>query len=390
VRPSYRVLALGAVLSVLGTLVLAPGSAAQPGGADKNALSLLPKGYVCLRATVPPRLDGRLDEAAWDAAAWSDPFVDIVGAGQPGPPLQTRFKLLWDDEYLYIGAYLEEPHVRARAEARDDYIHRIDSNFEVFLDPDGDSAEYAELQVNAIGTIFDLALSRPYKDDGLVLINWDMKGLRVAVHVDGTINDAHDVDTGWSVEIAIPWRPDMKDFAGKAVPPRDGDRWRVNFSRVQWPDRVEGGGYVRAPEAREDNWVWSPQGVVNMHRPETWGVVLFRDRPAGVDSTEVATPVDPAQAARALLYRIYYAQREHQERLGRCAATLADLGLEQSELMREGERLAGLASAIGAPVPGSLSLAATENAYEASVEVRVGGEVQRWHVREDSRFWRSR
>lgn len=28
-------------------------------------------------------------------------------------------------------------------------------------------------------------------------------------------------------------------------------------------------------EHPEDNWVWSPQGGVNMHRPELWGEVLF-------------------------------------------------------------------------------------------------------------------
>ncbi len=28
-------------------------------------------------------------------------------------------------------------------------------------------------------------------------------------------------------------------------------------------------------EHPEDNWVWSPQGVVDMHRPEKWGEVIF-------------------------------------------------------------------------------------------------------------------
>ena len=26
---------------------------------------------------------------------------------------------------------------------------------------------------------------------------------------------------------------------------------------------------------KEDNWVWSPQGLVDMHVPERWGVVQF-------------------------------------------------------------------------------------------------------------------
>ncbi len=66
--------------------------------------------------------------------------------------------------------------------------------------------------------------------------------------------------------------------------------WKVNFSRVQWKHEVIDGKYVRNPphgtpraeglnpeeqEHPEDNWVWSPQGVVNMHLPLRWGEVVF-------------------------------------------------------------------------------------------------------------------
>jgi hypothetical protein len=32
---------------------------------------------------------------------------------------------------------------------------------------------------------------------------------------------------------------------------------------------------VKAPHLAEDNWVWSPQGLINMHVPERWGWVEF-------------------------------------------------------------------------------------------------------------------
>jgi hypothetical protein len=49
---------------------------------------------------------------------------------------------------------------------------------------------------------------------------------------------------------------------------------------VQWELDVQGSGYVkrRGPDGKvlpEANWVWSPQGVINMHIPERWGVVEF-------------------------------------------------------------------------------------------------------------------
>lgn len=45
-----------------------------------------PRGYVALQARQPPAIDGQLDEPVWDAAAWSEQFLDIVGpTGGPTP-----------------------------------------------------------------------------------------------------------------------------------------------------------------------------------------------------------------------------------------------------------------------------------------------------------------
>ena len=57
--------------------------------------------------------------------------------------------------------------------------------------------------------------------------------------------------------------------------PRPGDSWRVNFSRVEWQSEGSGKQYRKVPGKAEDNWVWSPQGLINMHVPEHWGYVAF-------------------------------------------------------------------------------------------------------------------
>ena len=239
--------------------------------------------YEAPSATVPLRLDGRLDERAWRNARWTEPFVDIRGEDWPGPALATRAKIIWDERHLYVGARLEESHLWATLANRDAILYR-EHDFEVFVDPDGDGLAYYELEINALGTEFDLFLDRPYRRGGKANIGWDMEGLRTAVHVDGTLNDPSDEDTGWSVEIAIPWsalRPPGTPPEAAAGPPDIGDAWRVNFSRVQWPLDIVGGAYRRAREPRdwsdhpEDNWVWSPQGEIDMHMPERWGVVRF-------------------------------------------------------------------------------------------------------------------
>ena len=35
--------------------------------------------------------------------------------------------------------------------------------------------------------------------------SYDIKGLRTAVAIGGTLNDAKNIDRGWSIEIAIPF-----------------------------------------------------------------------------------------------------------------------------------------------------------------------------------------
>jgi hypothetical protein len=232
-----------------------------------------PKRYECRRTTQPPKIDGTIEEAEWQRAPWSEAFVDIEGDAKPAPRFRTRMKMLWDDQNLYIAAELEEPQVWATLTEHDSVIFR-DNDFEVFLNPSGDTRNYFEFEINALNTSWDLFLPKPYLKGGKADNSWDVPGLRTAVHIDGTLNDAQDRDRGWTVEIAMPWSAfEARSGYGR---PRSGQDWRVNFSRVEWRTETVDGKYRKLP-GKEDNWVWSPQGVVNMHVPEKWGFVRFVD-----------------------------------------------------------------------------------------------------------------
>ena len=276
------------------------------GASAADALGQLPaepRTYDAPSTASPPAIDGTLDDAAWRAAPWTESFIDIRGEGWPAPTWETRARIVWDEVHLYIAARLVEPHLWATLAERDAILYR-EHDFEVFIDPDGDALDYYELEINALGTEFDLFLPRPYNRKGKADVGWDMAGLRTAVALDGTLNDPSDEDGGWTVEIAIPWsalRPPEGGAAaddpretdryataeeGRHEPgaaPRAGDEWRINFSRVQWPVEVVPGGYRRAREPSrgdrhpEHNWVWSPQGEINMHIPEMWGIVRFTE-----------------------------------------------------------------------------------------------------------------
>lgn len=216
---------------------------------------------------------------------------------------------------------MEEPHVWGTLTQRDSVIFH-DNDFEVFLDPDGDGALYAELEVNALNTVWDLLLVRAYLGGGPAVNGWDIAGLRTAVHVDGSLDDPSDTDKGWSLEIAIPWAS-IRDIAGCPCPPRDGDLWRINFSRVEWEHEIREGKYRKVAGKGEDNWVWSPQGVVDMHRPEMWGVLQFSQHDHG------PVPEHPlrGQKERETLADVYAAQRAYRDKHRRYAVSATELGM---------------------------------------------------------------
>jgi hypothetical protein len=311
------------VLAVAAFAAVSP-AGDPPGDADMLAPFPHPKGYVCYRAPTPVTIDGSLTDPAWDAAPWTDAFVDIEGDKRPQPRHRTRAKMLWDDEALYIAAELEEPHVWATLKDHDAVIFH-DNDFEVFLDPDGDNHLYGELELNALNTTWDLLLTKPYKDGGKAINAWEIAGLQTAVKIDGTLNDPRDADAGWTLEIKWPWAG-LKELGG-STPPKDGDRWRVNFSRVEWDTEIAGGKYRKVKGRPEHNWVWSPQGVIDMHRPERWGYLQFSTAKPGT----AAFRPDPDWAARDLLHRAYYAQRVYHAANQKYATTAKELGLTDAE-----------------------------------------------------------
>ena len=255
-----------------------------------------PKTYTCYLADRKISIDGRLNEQAWKKAPWTSSFVDIEGDKKPLPLQETRAKMLWDDEYLYIGAQIEEEHIWAYQDKKDQIVY-LENDFEVFIDPDGDTENYYELEINAINNTFDLFLPKTYRKGGRAQIKWDIAGLKSAVSVEGTVNDASDKDKRWFVEIAIPFKALSTDDVPPLIP-QHGSEWRINFSRVNWQHEVsDAGRYSRKRNAEtgkivpEYNWVWSPQGVINMHFPEFWGRLYFsREKPGKTPVADVHYP----------------------------------------------------------------------------------------------------
>lgn len=302
---------------------------AASSSSDRFPLKPEPESYVCYRTSTPIKIDGLLDEEAWNKAPWTNYFRDIEGSKKPAPWYKTHAKVLWDDKYVYFAAELEDPHVWAKLKQRDTVIF-IDNDFEIFIDPDGDTHNYYELEVNALGTPWDLLLVKPYRDGGPAVFGWDIAGLKVGTHVNGTINNPSDADKGWTVEIAIPLSA-MKECTIGGQLPKPGDKWRLGFSRVEWKTHIENGTYLKDINPAtgrpfpEENWVWSPQGLINMHMPEMWGFLQFSGITAGA-GTEAFTP-DPDRDLKWALRLIYYAEKEYFSKNNKYSSNLSDIGL---------------------------------------------------------------
>ena len=278
----------------------------------QHSISYKPTTYVCYKTNNPIQIDGKLNETIWKNTLPTNDFQDIEGNLKPRPSFQTNVKMLWDDDYFYFGAYLEEPHIWGKLTERDAVIF-YDNDFEIFLDPDGDTHNYYEFEINALNTVWDLMLLRPYREDGLpkVLDSWDIQGLKTAVSINGTLNNPTDIDSFWTVEIAIPWAV-LEEMTPQNYRPKEGVQWRVNFSRVNWDMDISNGDYQKQKDKNgknlpEKNWVWSPQGYIAMHAPETWGLVQFSEIIAGIDTTAFIISND--EKIKWALRQLYY--QEH-------------------------------------------------------------------------------
>ena len=110
------------------------------------------------------------------------------------------------------------------------------------------------------------------------------------------------------MEIAIPFA--AVSLGNDLQTPKDGTLWRINFSRVEWDTKVVDGRYVKVTDLAghnmpEHNWVWSPQGLVDMHYPERWGYLQF-GKGAEIDDTFI---LPYSELQKQYLWLIYYQEK---------------------------------------------------------------------------------
>ena len=138
----------------------------------------------------------------------------------------------------------------------------------------------------------------------------------------GTINNPATKDRGWSVEVALPLHKlAFNQLKTLNVPPRDGDFWRMDFSRVEYHITTVGDHYEKVPNVPVDNWVWSPIGVIDMHNPDRWGMLQFSTQAAG----QAKPVVNPEWPLRESAMATYYAEHAYKAKHGSFTTNLKAL-----------------------------------------------------------------
>ena len=191
------------------------------------------------------KLDGALDEPGWAEAAWQSNFLSASAAAEGAPKpvaVQTRFKVLYDDNALYVGVECDEPNIdklKATYKEHDQDVY-ADDCIELFMDPAGEGRYYHHFVINTNGAWYD-----DYGADyGLVHAKlWDAP-LQVGTKVDAE-------GKKWSVEVRIP-------FAGLTIRDDVKKDWLWNVTR----ERQAGGATELS--------TWSPLKG-NFHAPRLFG-----------------------------------------------------------------------------------------------------------------------
>ncbi len=163
------------------------------------------------RAISPIKIDGVMDEAAWQEAAVATDFHMVLPMDTSKARLRTDVRMTYDQHHLYIfvenytageGPYMVES-------LRRDFAFLKNDNFIFFMDPFDDQTNGFSFGANAAGAQWDGLMY----DGGKVDLSWDNKWTSIVKNYDGK----------WVFEAAIPF---------KTIRYKKGIKsWGINFSR---------------------------------------------------------------------------------------------------------------------------------------------------------------
>jgi len=217
--------------------------------------------YVCKKIDEDFHLTGKLDHPAWEQAH-PVKLVDAI-TGEPGR-FATEVRLLYSDKFLYVGFNCEDDYTWGTVDKKDGPIYDEEC-VEVFLNPADTKHQYYEINLSPKNIVYDanvLNSRTPENQYGRfhAFPDFNLEKLATAVNVKGRINETG-MGKGWTVEYAIPFD---EIFGAPNTPPKPGEVWRVNFYRIDSPQKDQ-----------REHYAWSKTERAAFHLPWRFGYLRF-------------------------------------------------------------------------------------------------------------------
>jgi hypothetical protein len=215
------------LLAVIVLTILAGWAGTQPTDPKPDTKVSAVRSAECRWKVGDIKIDGQLDDTAWDKAQLLTDFA--VFWQNRKPHTATKARLLWDDDALYFAAEMQDADLYADIKEFNGLIWENDV-FELFFKPSVEKKAYYEFQVNALNTHLELFM--PSRGAGgyrrVAPITKDH--VESMVKLRGTLNNYQDRDEGWTVEGRIPWTA----FANTGGKPKVGEVWKFALCRYDY------------------------------------------------------------------------------------------------------------------------------------------------------------
>lgn len=173
------------------------------------------KKVVAVRTEASLKIDGYLNETAWQTAQPIAQFTQVEPFQGQKVNFDTEVRTLYNKDYLYIGAFCRDPQGKKAIRVPDlrrDFDFSAHDIFGVAIDGFHDKRNAMAFVTNPYGSQRDLLSF----DDRLFDVDWDGRW----------IVRTQRLDSGWTAEFAIPWQtlryPRM---------PKGQHVWGINFFR---------------------------------------------------------------------------------------------------------------------------------------------------------------
>ena len=231
---------------------------------DKEIRKLFPMlgsraAVKAVKTDAPLKIDGLLEESIYEQAPRIYLKNSLTRELTGDPAYETYAQVAYDDTYLYVAFSCNDQDIHSSFSKRDEHLWEEEA-VEVFIDTDDELNNYVELEVSPKNILYDSYIVDPVKIDVPETLKYNLKDIKTAVKVNGTVNSRKDQDQNWTVEMAIPFAEIAADFSPDQLPLAN---WKINFYRIN-------------RDASPLKYLsWRPtQG--SFHQPFKFGQLIFR------------------------------------------------------------------------------------------------------------------